>query len=97
MGPEPILGVLGLLGFGLIAGLALFLRARPHLWPYVLFSVLPGIALALEGSHGQVGVARNIGVFMGFFAIGTVAVGVPVAGLGWWWRNRLASRSGTLE
>ena len=97
MGPEPILGVLGWLGIFVLVGLALLLRAKPRLWPYVLFSVLPGIALAIEGAQGQVGVMRNVGVFLVFFAVGTLVVGVPLAGLGWWWLNRPASRPGTLE
>ena len=97
MGPEPVLGVLAWLGIAMLALFALLLWKDLRSWPYVAFAALPGVALAIEGVQGQVGAGRIVGVCMMFFAVGTVLVGMPLAALGWWWRNRPGSRPGTLE
>jgi hypothetical protein len=97
MGPEPILGIVAWLGIAVLVAFALLLRRKPRLWPYIAFAVLPGLALAIEGAQGQVGLGRVVGLSLTFFAVGTVIVGIPLAALGWWWRNRPASRSGTVE
>jgi len=97
MGPEPIIGGLAWLGLVILAVASVLLWRKRRARPYVIFSMLPGIALAIEGVQGQVGVVRSLGVFLMFFAVGSLIIGVPLAGLGWWWLNRPGSRPGTLE
>ena len=91
------LGTLGWLGLAVLAFLALLLWRKPHVWLYVLFAALPGIALTPLGMQEHLGLARAVGSSLAFFATGTVVFGLPLAALGWWWLNRPASRPGTLE
>lgn len=39
---------MGWMGIVVTTVLALLLVARPHLWPYVLVAIAPGVALALS-------------------------------------------------
>jgi len=83
----------GWLGAATLGVLTLLLLLRPRLWPYVLASAAPGLALASRGLvYGW-----NVDGALALFAMPTLVFGFPLSALGWWWLHRPAARPGTLE
>ena len=96
MGPEPIMGLFALVGIATVAiALVGLLKASTRVYAFV-FSV-PGIGLALMSVQGQVGFMRIAGLSLMFFAIGSLVVGLPLAGLQWFWLRHRVTKPGTFQ
>jgi len=90
------MGFVALLGIATVAiALVGLLKASTRIYAFV-FSV-PGIGLALMSVQGQVGFMRVAGLSLMFFAIGSLVVGLPLAGLQWFWLRSRVTKPGTLQ
>ena len=85
------MGLLAWVGIALaIAVLVFALRTRK--WALLIF-VTPGALLGFEGAQGQASVAKSLGVFMMFFAIAALVIGIPLSALYLYWTRRRRSRT----
>jgi hypothetical protein len=83
------MGLLACLGIGLLI-VALSAAVKARSWLLLLIFVTPGALLGIEGTQGQVGLARSLAIFMMFFAIGALVIGAPLAALYWRWSRARA-------
>ena len=96
MGPDPVMGLFALLGVVMAAiAVAGLLNASTRLYAFVF--AVPGIGLALMSVPGQVGFMRITGLCLMFFAVGSLVVGLPLAGLQWFWQRHRVTKPGTLQ
>ena len=90
------MGLMALLGIAVVAvALAGLLKASTRIYSFVFLA--PGIGLALLSIQGQVGFSRITGLSLMFFSIGSLVVGLPLAGLLWFWLRYRVTKPGTLQ
>ena len=89
------IGALGWAGIFAPVTLVLLLFRWPRLWPYVLVTLAPGIALVFAAAEAPT-VAPTLDWLLSLLAMGTI-LAAPMAAMGWWLLHRPASRPGTLE